>query len=54
MSSEAPFGISFVGSLVMTGFIFFIVSAEVSRRIAMSPAVMPIPGAGRFFTSDFA
>ena len=50
MSSGAPFGISFGGALFMSGFGFFAVSAVVSRRIAMSQAVMPISSVGRFCT----
>ena len=44
MSSGSPFGIGFGGALVMNGFRFFEVVAGVSRKIAMSPAVMPISG----------
>ena len=54
MSSGYPFGIGFGGALFMTGFRFFAVSAGVSRRIAMSPAVMPITGVGWFYTRVFA
>ena len=53
MSSGAPFGISFGGALVMPGFRFFSVSAGVSIRIAMSPAVIQISGVGRFCTRVF-
>ena len=54
MSSGAPFGIGFVGALVMTGFMFFTVSAGVTRRITMSPSAMTIIGVGRLCTRDLA
>ena len=54
MSIGSPFDISFGGALVMTGFSFFAFSAGVSRIIAMSPAVIPISGVGRFFARVFA
>ena len=54
MSSGAPVGIGFGGVLVMTGFSFFAVLSGAIRRIAMSPAVIPITGVGRFCTRVFA
>ena len=54
MSNGAPFGIRFGSALVMPGSRFFAVSDGVSRRIATSPAVMPIYGVGQFRTRVFA